>query len=89
MIEIPQGNSWKDPGVWKGVRRVDGTRSASISCPKCGQPASLSDHTIADDGTVPPSLVCPYDGCEFHDYVTLKDWNPSPAAPLTPPAKYS
>ncbi len=81
MIEIPQGNCWKDPGVWKGARLVDGTRSASVSCSKCGRPASLTDHTIADDGAVSPSLVCPYDGCDFHDYVILKDWDPSSPPP--------
>jgi hypothetical protein len=34
---------------------------------------SLSLHRIAADGTVSPSLVCPY-YCGFHDYVRLVGW---------------
>jgi hypothetical protein len=72
--------SWFDAeqgrfGCWKGGI-LDGKRTANVSCPKCGQIASLSQHTIEADGTVKPSLVCPYDGCSFHDHVKLKDWKP-------------
>lgn len=35
--------------------------------------ASL-DHTVGDDGTVRPSLVCPADGCGFHEFVKLDGW---------------
>ncbi len=35
-----------------------------------------SGHTIAEDGTVTPSVVCPYDGCDFHKMVQLTDWIP-------------
>jgi hypothetical protein len=31
-------------------------------------------HTIASDGTVTPSCVCPRDGCGFHEHVKLIDW---------------
>lgn len=37
---------------------------------------SIHKHTILDDGTVQPSVVCPVDGCGFHEFVKLKDWKP-------------
>lgn len=33
-------------------------------------------HRIADDGTVHPSVVCPIDGCGFHEFVRLVGWDP-------------
>ena len=61
------------PGQWRPAIR-DGQRTATVSCPRCGRSASLSDHTIAADGTVTPSLVCPYEGCDFHDWIALFGW---------------
>lgn len=60
---------------WKGGIVEDGKRTAIVSCPGCSQVASLSAHTIADNGDVDPSLVCPFD-CGFHEYVTLGGWTP-------------
>jgi len=31
-------------------------------------------HSIADDGAVSPSYVCPIDGCGWHVYVRLDGW---------------
>jgi hypothetical protein len=31
-------------------------------------------HTVADDGTVSPSLVCPFAPCTFHEFVKLEGW---------------
>ena len=33
-------------------------------------------HTIAADGTVSPSYVCPVKGCTFHVHVRLDGWTP-------------
>ena len=33
-------------------------------------------HTVAADGTVTPSYVCPVEGCDFHQYVRLDGWDP-------------
>lgn len=46
---------------------------AIVWCPKCDLRAGL-DHDISDDGTVTPSLVCPHDGCDFHEWVQLAGW---------------
>lgn len=72
MIELEQNNDYK-PGTWKGLK-TDKGRSASVTCPKCGGLATLTDHNIDSNGGVTPSLVCPYDDCDFHDYVVLKGW---------------
>lgn len=79
MIELPQGNCWKEKGVWRGAKRIisktETKRTANMSCPKCGEQASLIGHTIKDDGTINPSVVCPNE-CGFHEMVKLKDWDP-------------
>lgn len=62
------------PSTWE-PHMGGGHQSAWIACPTCGQLATLGDHTIADNGKVTPSLVCPYDGCDFHDYVELEGWD--------------
>lgn len=54
-----------------------GARSATIGCPKCGRFAGLFDHTIAQDGKVTPSAVCPY-GCGWHENIVLEGWTPAP-----------
>jgi hypothetical protein len=62
------------PGTWKGGE-VDGVlATALLKCPN-GHIASLSDHTIHADGYVEPSVVCPEDGCGFHDMVGLEGWD--------------
>jgi hypothetical protein len=38
--------------------------------------AALSEHTINEEGVVVPSLVCPEDGCGWHEFVTLVGWSP-------------
>ena len=43
-------------------------------CPK-GHYGYLGDHEIAADGTVAPSVVCPAEGCGFHDTVRLLGWD--------------
>lgn len=35
-------------------------------------------HTIADDGTVTPSVVCPREKCDWHENIVLVDWKPLP-----------
>lgn len=67
----------EDPGTWRGVER-DGERTATVACPDCGRVASLSGHEILNDGRVEPSLVCPYDDCDWHEWVILAGWKPEP-----------
>jgi len=60
-------------GRWRPGWR-DSQRTATLSCPTCGQVASLSGHAIDEVGTVTPSVVCPRGNCEFHDFVLLVGW---------------
>lgn len=78
MVVIKQDLERKEePGTWVGLLTPKGRR-AGMTCPDCDRMLSLSNHEIADDGHVTPSVVCPYDGCNFHDFVTLENWRPNP-----------
>ena len=63
---------------------------AELCCPDCGRIQHLGDnHKVADDGTVEPSVVCPFtvDRCSFHRYIKLDVWASSstPSRPRNPP----
>ena len=59
---------------WRTVRHLGLKPEQEVMCAK-GHVAFLdSGHAIADDGTVTPSLVCPEDGCDFHEFVKLEGW---------------
>jgi hypothetical protein len=45
-----------------------------MRCPGCERGAAL-DHSIDSQGVVKPSVVCPYDDCTFHAFVTLEGWS--------------
>jgi hypothetical protein len=47
---------------------------ASMTCPH-GHGLTLCGHTIAQNGDVSPSVVCPFPGCSFHEYVRLDRWS--------------
>lgn len=55
-----------------------------VCCPDCGAHLMLSreNHTIAADGTLSPSLVCPNtrSACGWHVWGRLADWPPSEAS---------
>ena len=72
MITVPQNNHY-EPGTWKGLKTKDG-RKASFTCPN-GHTGVLTDHEILADGSVHPSVVCPTDGCNFHEFIKLEGWS--------------
>ena len=49
-----------------------------VKCPACGKIADISleagEHHIFSTGEVQPSLACPRDGCDFHEFVMLAGW---------------
>ena len=63
------------PLTWRGARQADGVRTAIAVC-RFGHQASLSKHTIAADGAVTPSVVCPTANCSWHEVVKLIGWEP-------------
>ena len=74
MFQATQHNE-HEPGTWKGLRTPAG-RSASFTCPRCGLACSLDGHTIEASGFVRPSVLCPVEGCTFHDWIRLVGWSP-------------
>lgn len=72
MREIKKAEAWGKPMMQPGRWKAWG-KSVMVSCPECGQMATLQ-HDIDSDGKVTPSLECPYQGCAFHDFVILADW---------------
>lgn len=47
---------------------------ATMTCPN-GHVLTLRIHSVASDGGVTPSVVCPAQGCSFHSHVRLDGWN--------------
>lgn len=81
MIElklVPSEKLEEEKGCYATAVTDDGRRIAIFSCPECGNIASLSEHSIAEDGTVSPSVVHSRDGCNFHDWIKLLDWPGQP-----------
>lgn len=68
----PHGKPEK--GTWHGGKKSTGVRTALLSCPDCGKIGSLGDHKIAANGAVSPSVVCPTEGCRFHEWIILDGW---------------
>jgi hypothetical protein len=61
--------------AWKTVKR-DGEPLLKVCCPACGIWGDLADHSISEDGTVSPSLICGNSPCKFHEHVRLEGWKP-------------
>jgi hypothetical protein len=73
MITLHYDQKLSQPLTWAGGKNEHG-RTALAKCGN-GHISSLSGHTIDDKGHVTPSLVCPYDECNWHEVVTLEGWN--------------
>ncbi len=72
MIFIEHNIDYK-PLSWKGINLPDNGKSATLTCSN-GHTGSLETHTIRSDGSVSPSVVCPHEGCDFHQFVLLEEW---------------
>jgi hypothetical protein len=77
----PSGSWWINSRL--GVEAGDAA-VVSVKCPHCARASSLrivdtdgtaEGHDIASDGTVSPSVVCPYPDCAWHTFVRLADWS--------------
>jgi hypothetical protein len=71
MLMVGRADDYR-PLSWKGLQTPSG-RNATLTC-RNGHTCALTQHTIAPDGTVSPSLVCPELGCGFHEWVRLEGW---------------
>lgn len=71
MYLIKKGNqSEQAAGTWWNTTGS----SIVVRCPQCSKIAVVGSHEVAIDGTVTPSLVCPTEGCGFHEWVKLEEW---------------
>lgn len=68
----PKADEDLKPGTWKGYR-VPAAITILFMCPN-GHIGSLADHTIGEAGIVSPSVVCPQEGCTFHQWICLGDF---------------
>jgi len=69
---------WAEYLAKKGIPN---TYWAELCCPGCGKVALLGrNHTVDANGTVHPSVVCPFPPCTFHEFIALDGW----ARPSTP-----
>lgn len=68
------------PGWWKVgeyvLFRCSNGHVSTIFQPVVSVRDGAPSHTIAETGSVSPSVVCPYVGCGFHQFVTLDRWEP-------------
>jgi len=39
-----------------------------------GHEAIIRTHKVNPEGVVTPSIMCPVEGCTFHEYVKLEGW---------------
>lgn len=74
MRVVKQCDNRYVPNTWRRIV-CDGVRGVGYTCPN-GHAGVLA-HVIREDGTVQPSVVCPEDGCGFHEYIQLADWKPA------------
>ncbi len=82
---IPRG-TWHffpiaDPDytVRHGIRVVGAARGiVHVNCPNCDKLLMLCGtiHQIGPDGSVSPSIVCPYPPCGWHVFAKLAGWPP-------------
>lgn len=74
-----QSTRGRGGGQWWPMQYSSTCLTATFYCPDCGKPMSLKNHTILDDGSVRPSVVCPNDVkpilCKFHDFVKLNGFS--------------
>lgn len=51
-------------------------KSIFLRCGGCKEILTIDHHTVKADGTISPSVVCPYieEGCNWHVMMKLEDW---------------
>lgn len=56
---------------WSRAKTKDKT-IIYMECPRCEQSIGLQNHKIDDHGRVAPSVVCPTQDCNFHEWIKLR-----------------
>lgn len=69
-------NDEHKPKTWK-IEKLIGLKqrkSVSFTCPN-GHIYMLRNYQIQANGIVLPMVLCPADGCGFHFFIQLDEWN--------------
>ena len=88
-MDFPRGDEQTQAvGTWwtEGKRELDELFSIVARCPGCSKVWAIYHelngkilggqiHTIAENGTVNPSAVCPFKPCAFHEWIRLLDYH--------------
>ena len=76
MLIFLQSDDHK-PRTWMIVKLIGKKerRSVSFTCPK-GHTYLLDKYKIQPNGIVLPMVLCPADGCNFHEFIKLEGWVP-------------
>jgi hypothetical protein len=61
------------PGTWKMVDLTPEKKVPMIVCSH-GHLCTLESYQIQPSGLVLPLVLCPIDGCDFHEFVRLEGW---------------
>lgn len=72
MIEIEKDDGTNRPLTWR-LAEVNGKPTVAIYDRECHY-VVLTGHRIGSEGTVSPSVRCKHKGCDFHEFIRLKDW---------------
>lgn len=68
------GQNRPPPLHWKDCHPSTRHRfKAELTCSR-GHGITLKGHAVHSDGRVEPSVVCLHPGCNFHEFVRLKEW---------------
>lgn len=62
----------RERGTWR-LWSFNGRLRVIVVCPSCGIEGTLV-HEVRTNGDVEPSMVCPHEGCSFHEFIQLEDW---------------
>lgn len=74
VFELAGGGVFPERGEYIITYRGTTPWSAILCCPGCGNHVNVDDHEIAETGEVNPSLGCPSEDCDWHEYVRLEGW---------------
>lgn len=61
---------------WVPTPKATNGVKAIVWCPDCNLRIGIRGHEISETGELSPSLVCPHEGCNFHEYVQLRNYTP-------------
>ena len=75
MTNVPRSDLTMGGRLGYQVTMTKAGWGVDLRCPD-GHIGSLGSHSIANDGVVTPSVICPHEGCTWHATIKLNNWTP-------------